>query len=595
LATGSHARASLPTPVLRKVLRNRSFRFAAGFAVAVVVPVAVLVYVQLGAVRDLERTSVLVLEALSRQTADAIAKAIEQDFEQPAFVIERLDHLAIEQFRLLTVSDGLIRATRLSRLADAYYLWSENAPGGRAAPVLELPGRGLPGDPAGVAARFVEAGAESARLHALAADLAAQRQPWGSVRYVVDGRPNVLVLHLLFESSARTRLTSFIGFRVDLRRLPDEYLAAAVNERLVGANRQTGLGRLMVTVADQDGELVFQSAAGASEPWVDERTIPLVFFDREIMPAHLPCESCLGTWRLRTSYGGRSIASLARAGTVGHRAMLVTLVLVLAVSLALVARAAVKEVQLSEAKSHFVASVSHDLKTPLALIQLFAETLELGRVRSAERAREYYRIIGAEARKLAGLIDNLLDFSKIDAGVRMYRLAPVDLGELARSVVARLGPQFEQGGFEVRFSPSPGLPPVLADAEAVELAVGNLLSNAMKYSGRAREIDVAVGRDASLAWVRVTDRGVGIPRRLQRRVFEKFFRIEREGDVGGCGLGLAIVDQVMRAHGGRVRVQSEPGQGSAFTLYFPIPKGRRDVDEARAGDRRRAPDAAGVA
>lgn len=581
--------------MLPRAFRTRSFRFMTGFAVAVVIPVAVLVYVQLGAVRDLERTSVLVLESFSRQTADAIAKAIEQDFEQPAFVIERIDHLAIERFRLLTVADGLIRAARLSRLADAYYVWSEKAPGGRTAPVLELPGRELPRTPAAAVTRFVDAGAESARLHALAADLAAHRQPWGSVRYAVDGRPNVLVIHLLFESSARTRLTSFIGFRVDLARLRDEYLAAAVSEQLVGPNSQTGLGRLMVTVTDQDGRLVFQSESGASAPWVDERTIPLVFFNREIMPAHLPCESCLGTWRLRTSYGTRSIASLARAGTVGHRAMLVTLVLVLAVSLALVARAAGKEVQLSEAKSHFVASVSHDLKTPLALIQLFAETLELGRVRSAERAREYYRIIGVEARKLAGLIDNLLDFSKIDSGVRMYRLSPVDLCELTRGVVARFGPQFEQGGFEVRFSPSPGLPLVLGDAEAVELAVGNLLSNAMKYSGSAREIAVAVGRDTMLAWVRVTDGGVGIPRRLQRRVFEKFFRIEHDDDVGGCGLGLAIVDQVMRAHRGRVRVQSEPGRGSAFTLYFPIPKERRDVDDARARDRRRAPDAAGVA
>jgi two-component system phosphate regulon sensor histidine kinase PhoR len=178
----------------------------------------------------------------------------------------------------------------------------------------------------------------------------------------------------------------------------------------------------------------------------------------------------------------------------------------------------------------------------------------------------------------------------------MWRLAPVDVGEIVQGVVQQFEPQFDHQRFEVTVRIAPGLPEVMADAEAVELAVGNLLSNAMKYSGDARRIEVDLTREGGHLLVRVVDHGIGIPRRMQSRIFEKFFRIEDSAEgPRGCGLGLAIVDQVMRAHGGRVTVDSEPGRGSTFTLRFPIPKERPASDEADSRNRRRAPDAAGAA
>ena len=126
------------------------------------------------------------------------------------------------------------------------------------------------------------------------------------------------------------------------------------------------------------------------------------------------------------------------------------LALVMAAGVLFVAGAAAREVRLAELKSNFVASVSHDLKTPLALIQLFAETLELGRVRTADRAAEYYRIINDEAKKLTRLIENILDFSRMEAGLRPYRTAPADLGEVTSDVVRRMESQFEQGRFTVQ-------------------------------------------------------------------------------------------------------------------------------------------------
>jgi len=267
----------------------------------------------------------------------------------------------------------------------------------------------------------------------------------------------------------------------------------------------------------------------------------------------------------------------------------------LAIGVFFVVRAAAREVRVAEMKSNFVSSVSHDLKTPLALIQLFAETLELGRLKSTERAHEYYRIINSEARKLTRLINNLLDFSKIEAGLRRYKRLPDDLADLTRRVVDSLESQFRHNQYTVTLH-ADGKVPVVVDPEAAEQALENLLSNAMKYSPDNREIVVTVGREGDFGVVRVIDRGIGIPARLHRKIFRKFFRVQTDAGSGpqGTGLGLAIVEHVMRGHGGYVRVQSEPERGSTFSLHFPLSAdaGEAHGDETDTGDRGRAADVA---
>jgi signal transduction histidine kinase len=304
-------------------------------------------------------------------------------------------------------------------------------------------------------------------------------------------------------------------------------------------------------------------------------------------------------WRIQTSYGD-SIPAIVSANTRPQRTLMLLLAGVMGVGVFLVAGAAAREVRLAELKSNFVASVSHDLKTPLALIQLFAETLELGRVRSADRAQEYYRIINSEAKKLTRLIENILDFSRMEAGLRPYTLIPADIGEIVQRVIDLMRPQFVQGHFTVDTSIAAGLPTVEADTAAVERAVENLLNNAVKYSGESRRIEVEVYREPGEVVVRVRDHGIGIARRDQRRIFRKFFRVTHElgGGPQGTGLGLAIVDHTMRGHGGYVGVESEPGEGSTFTLHFPSAaraSSEGAIDEAHSGDRGRAADAARTA
>ena len=276
---------------------------------------------------------------------------------------------------------------------------------------------------------------------------------------------------------------------------------------------------------------------------------------------------------MRTSYGPQPIPEIVSASTRPQLALMIVLAVAMGLGVFLVAGAAAREVRVAELKSNFVASVSHDLKTPLALIQLFAETLELGRVRTPERAQEYYRIINGEAKKLTRLIENILDFSRMEAGLRPYRMEPADLSESVNKVLARMETQFSQGNFAVTPKIEPDLPRILADEGAAEQAIENLLANAMKYSGDAKHIEIEAKRVNGHIVVSVTDHGIGISRREQGRIFRKFYRVQRElgGGPQGTGLGLAIVDHTMRGHGGFVRVESEPDQGSTFSLHFPIP------------------------
>jgi signal transduction histidine kinase len=326
---------------------------------------------------------------------------------------------------------------------------------------------------------------------------------------------------------------------------------------------------------------------------VDERTFPLVFWDNDLTQLTAPSGVTVETWRVQTGYGDQSIPDIVAARARPQRVLMAVLAGVMALGVFFVTRAAAREVRLAELKSNFVSSVSHDLKTPLALIQLFAETLELGRLKNTERATEYYRIINSEARKLTRLINNLLDFSRIEAGLRQYRRQPTDLATVTRHVLDSLDSQFRHNQFTVTSKLNPSVP-VLIDPEATEQALENLISNAMKYSPEHREISIVVDREDGYGVVRVMDRGVGITPRLQGKIFQKFYRIQTDAGSGpqGTGLGLAIVDHVMRGHAGFVRVKSEPGLGSTFTLHFPLYAGETHGDETDSGDRGRTSDVA---
>jgi signal transduction histidine kinase len=229
-----------------------------------------------------------------------------------------------------------------------------------------------------------------------------------------------------------------------------------------------------------------------------------------------------------------------------------------------------RETEMARLKSDFVANVSHDLRTPLSVIRMFGETLELGRVPDEARRREYYRIISRESERLSRLIDNVLDFSRIESGRRRYERVPTAVEPLVRETLEAFAYPLEQGKFKVELAVAADLPDVPLDADAVGQALANLIDNAIKYSADDRVLAVEARRDGDWLVLSVADRGIGIPVAEHGRVFEKFYRVGRSETQGrrGSGVGLALVRHVVEAHGGRVTLQSAPGEGSRFTMWL---------------------------
>jgi signal transduction histidine kinase len=230
-----------------------------------------------------------------------------------------------------------------------------------------------------------------------------------------------------------------------------------------------------------------------------------------------------------------------------------------------------RDIRLAELRSQFVSSVSHELKTPLTAIRMFAETLLMDRAPTNVR-HEYLETIVNESERLTRLLNNVLDFSSIESGRKTYRLEPQSLAEVVRAAAKAMYYPFSQQGFELRLAIDDSVPAVAADADAIQQAILNLLSNAVKYSGDGRAVDLTLTRDATDALIAVTDRGVGIAPAEQSRIFEKYYRIRDRATerVPGTGLGLALVEHVARGHGGRITVTSTPGHGSTFELAIPI-------------------------
>src|SRR3989440_5985448 len=231
-----------------------------------------------------------------------------------------------------------------------------------------------------------------------------------------------------------------------------------------------------------------------------------------------------------------------------------------------------KEMAVAKLKSDFVSNVSHEVRTPLALIRLYAETLELGRITTKEKKHQYYRIIRKESDRLTALINNILDFSRIEAGHKQYEFRDTDIADLVRNTLDSYRYQIQQQGFALEEAIDSDLPAIRVDREAIARALVNLVNNALKYSQDEKYLGVKLYRDNGAVKLEVADHGIGIARRDQSKIFEKFYRA---GDplvhnTKGSGLGLSLVRHITDAHGGDIAVESTPGRGSKFILSLPL-------------------------
>ncbi len=282
-------------------------------------------------------------------------------------------------------------------------------------------------------------------------------------------------------------------------------------------------------------------------------------------------ESAFPGLMLAIKLHGTTLAAIGQRFARTGFLILGALSLVLASGLVLTYRNVSKEMALARLKSDFVSNVSHELRTPLSLIRLYAETLEMGRLTSPEKYQEYYQIIRKESERLTALINNILDFSRIEAGRKEYDFRETDLRELVHNTLESYRYQIEQNGFTFE-EKIDEVPPLRVDREAMARSLVNLVNNSLKYSQDRKYIGVNLYRDNGSVKLEVVDHGIGIPEQEQQKIFEKFYRV---GDplvhnTKGSGLGLSLVRHIAQAHGGDVAVDSTPGRGSRFTITLPV-------------------------
>jgi signal transduction histidine kinase len=381
----------------------------------------------------------------------------------------------------------------------------------------------------------------------------------GSTLMVDERNPQyrIIMNPILDESSD---VVGMAGMILDEDYFRKELLPSVVKKALPKFFPEAYPDYVSVTVRNPRGAVVYCSAGGDGQDETVRKAIPFVFTD----------------WTMALNSAGNMPERLARSGFAFNLTLSALLALVLMGGISFALSGADRAIKLSEMKSDFVSNVSHELRTPLASIRVFAELLRLGRVRQPEKVQEYGEYIEVESRRLSGLINNILDFARIESGRKTYRFAPGDLKEVVATVLKSFGIRLSSAGFRVAYEgPREPLPPVEMDSEAIAQALHNLLDNAVKYSGDSREIAVRLDREGETAVISVRDRGIGIAPEEQRKIFDRFHRVSTGlvHDVKGSGLGLSIVHHIVQAHRGRVTVESEPGGGSVFSLRLPLVRG----------------------
>lgn len=236
-----------------------------------------------------------------------------------------------------------------------------------------------------------------------------------------------------------------------------------------------------------------------------------------------------------------------------------------------IGRSVTRELELAQLKSDFVSAVSHEFRSPLTSMRQLTGMLATGRVPGEERRKSYYDLLSTETVRLQRLVEGLLDFGRMEAGAMEYHFESTNATDFVRRVVTDFQREVQEDGYRIELVAEDPRPVIRVDREALARALWNLLDNAVKYSPDCRTVRVELFRQAHEIFIRVQDRGVGMSPGEQRDIFRKFVRgvAAESTHAKGTGIGLATVDHIVRAHGGRICVESETGRGSTFTLILP--------------------------
>lgn len=522
-----------------------------------------VLYYQYQAITTLESQTRVIFRQISEQTAADVAQEVRRTLDGPVVdTLLAVTHPELRSGRLDLVAQQFERGLHDYPQVQRFLLWSKEtervAPGEalflarhQAAPqtmVAVQEGVSLARDPA-LGRRVLEVASRNIQ----------SQQIYGADRLTPDG-PQIFV-RVYWTDARRLSYYAVLGFVVVPAELPAMF--EVLHERSLGAllKKRGGDLPLELRVTDDRGQVVY--GPPSPQPLASTVTVPMEFYPVARIESRLVTAGVLPKpWSVEVSAPMPS-GPLVR----GYWPTIVSVVLML-VAVGLTVQTNRRAADLARMQADFIAHTSHQLKTPLSLISAATETLEMAHVRSPEKLSQYLGIIRGEVTRLSALVQRILEFSRLQQP-RSYELEVTDLGALVRETVDAFERSLAARLFTFHVEQEGPSPYVRVDPAAIEQVLANLLDNAVKYSGESRDVRVRVQSSADEATIAVIDRGPGIIRADQQRIFDKFYRgAAASHQRNGFGLGLPIVQELVKAHGGRVEVESAPGSGSTFRVVL---------------------------
>ena len=541
-------------------------------AVALTGGLAAIAWFGYRATDEWQRSSALLVERRAEELADTLTTALTRDMR--AVQTSLLDGREWEPGAAASPFDIIEAITATFArypYPDAFFAWQANRP----AAVFFGRAERLPSWLTSTGSR--EYPAEVVRNPEVAAVLlrrierdVVHRRSHSIFEMSIAGVPYQVIARPVYSPRDPDRATGGLAVLVNLTWVHRNYFAAITSQ--VSRIGSMGSG-LVATILDEHDATLPGFGPPQTEPPQVSRTFTMAFFDPTLAVLDPPPDLPLRTWTIHV--GGAVDPTLALAAR-GARRTLVVIgagAVALAIGLVVTGRAARAMAKVAELRADFVATVTHELKTPVQVIRSIGETLARGRVVNGARLREYAQLLVQEGHRLSRLIDNLLAYSRVTDVTQLYSFEPLSPADIVDEALRGFQLLMEEGGFQARVDVPPTLPAVRADRTSIVLALDNLIDNAMRYSGTSRQLEIRGRLHQGSVEIVVQDHGVGIDPTELEYVTRRFIR-GRSASGHGSGLGLAIVNRIATDHGGSFRLESMKGAGTVATLALPTSDGQ---------------------
>lgn len=394
------------------------------------------------------------------------------------------------------------------------------------------------------------------------------RSPFILFECAIEGVPYQVVAHLMFSSTQPHTLSAVVAFTVNLAWVRAEYFGPLLDQvaRIGGTT-----DALSLAISDEHGRPVASSGATDAATGPDiQRRFPLLFLEPSVVTASRAPRTAVREWAVHVRPSRSDAVQTAVRAAYRMLALMAIAAAASTIALLQTVRAVRQSAQLASMKSEFVSAVTHELKTPLALIRLVADTLAKGRYSSPEVIQEYARLLSQETSRLGQSIDNLLTYARYTDAAKPNgaALAPLDAADLVEDAVERFRPALTDGHFQLTVDVARDLPRIAVDGAAITQVIEILIDNAIKYSRGTHEIAITGRATKGQVAITVADRGVGIHEQDLARVFDRFYR-GRNAKESGSGLGLAIARRILQHHGGDISIRSTVGVGTDVEFLLP--------------------------